>query len=280
MTEGRVVTINGRWDLWLPEHRANRAEWVTGWEAARLDSMAANIHPGDVVFDVGTEEGDLSALYAQWVQNSASWDESVVTEDGVTTVEVSPQVGGVVLIEPNPRVWSNIRAIFDGNDLPDPLACVVGFAGEKTGTNPSWDGEHVTRTDPADVWPSCAFGPLIGDHGFLNLSERPDVPVITIDTLATDYGCDAITVDVEGAELFVMRGAELTLRRDRPLVWISVHPEFANAMYGVHEQDLHSFMHSCGYVKRWLARDHEHHWLYAPEERADAVVLQERADWT
>lgn len=290
MTEGRIVSVNGNWDLWLPEHRANRAEWTSpaGWEKERLASMAANIGPGDVVYDVGTEEGDLSALFAMWTRPRIIRGDEYVTRDGtgaevpgsrrVMPDRIEGEGGGVVLIEPNPRVWSNIKTIWQGNDLPAPLACHVGFAGPEDRGSEAWDAEFVDPRDE-DGWPVYADGPLIADHGFLNLSERPDVPVVKIDTLASRVAPPtAITVDVEGAELAVMRGAEQTLRTHRPLVWISVHPEFGFHMYGVYESDLHGFMHSCGYVKRWLGFDHEHHWLYTPQEHVP--VQSPRQEWT
>lgn len=282
----RETTINGRWSLLLPEHRANRAEWATGWEPERLDSMYANLKPGDVIYDVGTEEGDMTGLFAKWVDTGIDHDpekcDACRATPGHPMGGVREPSGGVVVIEPNPLVWPNIRAVFDANNLPDPLWSHVGFVGAAVGFhNQDWDGEFNGRDDPRADWPRCAYGPVIGDHGFLNLCERPDVPVTTIDHIASKVGCcDAITVDVEGAELAVMRGATRTLNEHRPLVWISVHPEFGYTMYETYANDLHSFMHSHGYVKRWLAFDHEEHWVYCPDEKRDAFVLTDRADWT
>lgn len=231
--------INGRWTLRLPAHRARRPQWRIengGWETERLASMHDTLTALDgeddpVVFDIGAEEGDMPALFASWGCD-------------------------VVLVEPNRRVWPNMRLIFEENDLNDPLACFVGFAADED------DG-----TEPEVGWPDCADGRVIGDHGFLNLSERPDVARTTIDRLATTVRRpDAITIDVEGAELRVLRGAAGTLRLDRPLLWISVHPAFMVEMYGDHDHDLHRFLADLGYVGRLLAVDHEHHWFYVPTE--------------
>lgn len=289
------VRVNGEYDIILPRHRAERAEWTSaeGWERARLASMRANIRPGDVVYDIGGEEGDMSGLLAMWVREKRYMGDEFVTLDGCGQEVpgsrhqepdrvVFDDSGGIVIVEPNPRVWSNIRAIFEANDLPLPLARVVGFAGNEDRHSADWDNEYVWPSgEDTGWWPACSSGPVIGDHGFLNLCERPDVPIVRLDDLAArTVPPTAITVDVEGAELAVMRGAEQTLREHRPLVWISVHPEFMQAMYDQYANDLYSFMHSCGYLKRWLAFDHELHVAFVAEEKRDEFVLQERPDWT
>lgn len=259
------TTINGRWDLLLPEHRAWREEWKTGWETERLASMYANLQPGDVVVDVGTEEGDISALLAQWVngpqlglvQDERGWDH---------TRELEGAYGGVILMEPNPKVWPNVKAIFQANDLPDPLGWWVGFASSQTKFGVQSE-QHNGNDQP---WPACADGELIGNHGFCNLSERPDIDEITLDDLCTAVGVvpNAITMDTEGSELRVLYGAERILAEHRPLVWVSVHPQFSVDMYGLTRDNLDHFMLQRGYRSELLAIDHEHHVVYHhPEGR-------------
>lgn len=225
------TTINGRWTLTLPEHRAARPEWVTGWEVERINSMHEHLgQGGHTVYDIGAEEGDLPALWASWGN-------------------------GVALFEPNDRVWPNPKAIFDANGLK-PLATFSGFAADH-------DGEAWRKNLNVGGWPASAGGPLIGDHGFCNLCERPDIERVTIDSV----GCvidppTAITIDVEGAELRVLIGAHGTLMQHRPLVWVSIHPQFMDDTHGDHPDDLHGYMRSCGYRGEHLATDHEEHWFF------------------
>lgn len=231
----RETLINGRWPLLLPEHRAARPEWPW-WEATRIAAMAHHLGPGDVVYDIGAEEGDMPALWASWGCE-------------------------VVLFEPNPRVWPNIRAIWEANGLEWPLGCFVGFAAAEAGGD--WPTEWLGRGQ----WPSCADGELIGDHGFLNLAERPDVPRVTIDMAVTQHGAPtAITMDVEGAELEVLTGARETLETHRPKVWVSIHPEFMADMYGIDGgvDVIRGFMAASGYREQFLSIDHEHHWMFLP----------------
>lgn len=229
----RQTLINGRWRLLLPEHRAARPEWTTGWEVERIDSMYEHLgRGGHVVYDVGAEEGDLPALWASWGND-------------------------VVLFEPNDRVWPNPRAIFEANGL-QPLATFSGFAADHTG-----DDFTIYKRS----WPPSADGELIGDHGFCNLCERPDIARIRIDDMAEIVGPPtAITVDVEGAELRVMMGADQVLIHHRPMVWISVHPQFMDDTHGDTPEDLHRYMAEHGYAQELLAVDHEEHHLYIPVE--------------
>lgn len=251
------TVINDRWTLLLPEHRAARPEWATGWEVARINSMHANLRAGDVVIDVGAEEGDLSALWASW---------------GC----------GVVLVEPNPRVWPNIRAVFDANRLSHRVAgCFAGFASDRTVLDPpNLDIPEGERGG----WPECAYGPVIGDHGFRHLAQEADAtPQITLDDLCVRHlgpgergpgGTlralavpSALTIDVEGAELVVLRGAARLLAEGGPLVWVSVHHEFMGDMYGHSFADIAELMGGYGYTGRLLGEDHEEHWLFCPAGR-------------
>ena len=232
MTDGRIVRINGQWDLWLPEHRAARPEWTSteGWERKRIDSMFANLKPGMCLFDIGAEEADMCGLWASWGCD-------------------------VVLVEPNPRVWPNAKAIFEANGLT-PRGWFVGFAGTIETCPQSAEGWQTAR----DGWPRCAYGEVIGDHGFCQLNERPDIPCTTIDALARQFGDpDALTLDVEGSELEVLLGAHRVLKEVQPLLWISVHPHFMADSYQRSVSRLWNELDAYGYKWRLLDYDHELH---------------------
>lgn len=239
-TEAVPTLINGRWTLNLPPHRANRQEWVTGWERERLDAMHTVIKPGDVVFDVGAEQGDLSALYGSWGAR-------------------------LVLFEPSPEIWPNIRYTWDANQLPAPLGCFVGFAANETNLAPV-DVEPVFTEPDKDGWPACAYGPLVAENAFRNVNERfHDTPQIKLDHyLATGACPDVITMDVEGAELEVLRGAYRVLRYVRPTVFVSIHPEFMHHNWGYEAEHLHKYMAKVGYTGTHLATDHEQHFVFEP----------------
>lgn len=214
--------------LRLPSHRA--IQWLRdpGFERERIRTMAQVIKPTDIVFDIGAEQGDMSALFASWVPD-----------------------GGVVLVEPNPLVWPCIRATFEENDLADRvLSFWLGFMGAEM--KPGDVGLVPDVIDPA--------------AGFLHLAEDEGVTQ-TVDWLArtgVNRWPDVITVDVEGAELEVLKGAVLTLKQARPEVFVSVHPRFLAHHFGQRPADVLSFLEGYGYRCQLLAADHELHYWATP----------------
>jgi FkbM family methyltransferase len=235
------VMVNGRWALWVPSHRANRPEWPW-WEATRLAAMNHFIKTDDVVYDVGAEEGDFPALFAQWGAR-------------------------VALIEPNPKVWPNIKAIFEANALEDMiLGSFVGFASEKTESAGNGTlGEIIEGGE----WPACADGAVIPDHGFRHLAEETDTtPQTTLDQIALLLPSpDHITMDVEGSEMRVLKGAYNTIRAHRPHVWVSIHADAMRVLYGNDPQEITGFFRALDYEEVFLSYDHESHYVYIPKEK-------------
>lgn len=230
------TTINGRWKIKLPKHRAERPEYHTPpyWEEARLNSMHEHIGAGDVVYYVGAEEGDMAALLAMWGAE-------------------------MVLFEPNERVWPNIKAIWEANDLVKPSRMFVGFASNETAI----DETAMSNADFTNWswWPSCADGEVIGDHGFKELNDAGDIKQIRIDSFPYPSPT-AISIDVEGSEWRVLEGAEETLRKYHPKIWLSIHPEFMFRIYGEYQYDLRRWIKDLGYKETLLDYQHELHLFY------------------
>lgn len=185
----------------LPEHRAARPEWDIangGWEVKRIEAMLGTIKNGQTVFDIGTEEGDISALIAKYCDAK------------------------MVLVEPNDRVWPCIKAIWEANGLPMPLAFVPGFFSNKT--------TQTCLYQASSLW----GGKMVADHGFKQLHENyPDVPQMKMDDWCSATGIypDVITMDCEGAEFEVIKGGIETLKTKKPVIFMSIHPEFMFETY-------------------------------------------------
>ena len=230
------IKVNGKYEVYLPEHRAIRPEWKTGWEVKRIDKMVEVLTKDDIVFDIGAEEGDISAILAK-------------------------RSSKIVLFEPNPKVWSNIKAIWDANNLETPLQ-FVGFASDKTNLNP----KNLNINDETlDGWTVYAYDKMISDHGFRQLSYEADAtPQIKIDDFCKENNIypTFITIDVEGSEFNVLKGAKDVLKQNEIDVFVSVHPEFMFDQYGYYTADLKSYMHSLGYRHELLAFDHEFHFYF------------------
>jgi FkbM family methyltransferase len=233
--------VIGDWPVNLTADRVRFHRSQPRWEIERLTSMHDRLSPGDVIVDVGSECGDFPALWTTWGCR-------------------------VVCVEPNPAYWPAIRAHFEANDAT-PLVCWVGFASD-AGRASRWPVDWIgLATDVGGpVWPACSLGEIRPDDGFRHLA-LDDCPTLTLDTLCAGLKVDAITIDVEGSELRVLKGAHRVLTQDRPhSVWVSVHTDLAwmDEHYPGETFDaLEEFMVSCGYQPGiTLAVDHERHVLW------------------
>ena len=224
--------LNERWDFWVPDNVAN---WdaITSWERERLASMEEHLSPGMVLYDIGAEHGWLSAIYGTFVGHE-----------------------NMVLVEPSPFFWPNIRMIWEMNEFKLPLATFCAYASASVRGNPN-----------GEVWPTQSDGPECDAAAYLSLAHenRHDIPWMPIDSAFLRK--DALTIDVEGAELWTLRGAAVTLGSWRPLVWVSVHPDLMERDYQQDAAELHAMMERFDYVGELLAVDHEEHWFYRPKER-------------
>lgn len=258
MTETTPVTFPDGTTLRVLAHRA-RAHDFTTWEADFIRALMRFVEPGVVVYDVGAEEGEFSAL-------------------------VASKGASVHLFEPAPGVWPNIRAVFEANGL-HPDGVWHGFVGSRPAGDP--DRVHEIGTP----WPLAADGPLQTESAFACINERPDLPCVTLDDYRgahlaqhpdlTGLQPDIIMCDVEGAEVLVLQGAQATLSRIRPLVFLSLHPPSFIARFGdprdpEHAQLQQDHVFRCiaahGYGMRFLGHDHESHWLFYPAEQHAEVV--------
>lgn len=231
--------ISKRWEIDLPKHRHDALDW-DHWEKERLDALHKNIVEGDILYDVGAEQGDLTCLFAMWGAQ-------------------------VIPIEPNPLFWPTIRQIFHMNGIDAPYGFFAGFASNKV-ERPDDLLESPFALPDRDDWPGCAYMDIVQTNDFRNVLERNhDTPQTKIDGkafLEDPIHADIINIDVEGAEWEVLKGAEWTLKEYMPLVFVSVHPEFMVNDYGYTKEDLLFWMDSLGYEAELLAIDHEHHYVF------------------
>lgn len=206
----------------LTDDRADLLEG--GWEKERVSSMLDNISEGDFVIDVGAEEGDISSLMA--IKGAR-----------------------MVLIEPSPTMWPHIKENWDLNKLPAPV-CFEGFASDKTDKDIAIGG-----------WPESALKKVINLRSFRHLNEESSITKqIKIDELGLQP--KLITIDVEGSEFEVVKGATDTLKQFGPLLYISIHDDLMWERYKVWPHEMREYLFTLGYEGQALAWDHEMHWLF------------------
>jgi FkbM family methyltransferase len=163
----------------------------------------------------------------------------------------------MVLIEPTREFWPNIRQTWERNFYARPKACYQGLIGNLV----------TDDREPMFDWPHCSEGWIVDRNKYQYIHANEDgVPQITLDELVKRSGVvpDAITMDIEGAEMLALQGAAHTLKKYKPLVWVSVHPDLGAKNYNMAPEDVHRYMSALGYVGEHLAVDHESHWFYRP----------------
>lgn len=244
--------VNGRWMIWTTDEVA---DWdggtgdpvaKRGWEYERFRSFRENLRWGDVFFDVGVEHGWISAVLGQEFVNPATMH----------------------LFEPSPEFWVNIRRTWEHNQLDQPAGMFHGFVSDYS--------DIIVEFAPQSMytsWPEAADpkAPEVGAMAYRDLRYPGHIHSISIDDYCAITGArpTAINIDVEGAELMVMRGAEQTIAKGWvPNIWISVHPDLMEKNFGHTPDQLMSFMASCGYTGKRLGIDHEEHWRFERAQEA------------
>lgn len=207
------------------------------WEKERIASMEQHLKKGDVLFDIGTEQGWCNLAYA-----------------GIVGAE------NMVLIEPTAIFWGNIKETWYKNFDVHPRATLHALLSNKS-TDPFPTGFYGVN----GVFPDAAANDLVDRNAYTYIHENLEqVPEIELDAFVrlTKIVPDALTMDVEGAELLILQGAEETLRKHKPKLFISIHPDLGERDYGVKPEQVHDFLSQFGYVGEHLATDHEEHWYF------------------
>lgn len=171
----------------LPEHRQ------LAWNAEEYAAFKSAVISGATVFDVGANLGAYTVLFAQWV---------------------GPR-GRVFAFEPAPDTRSGLvrQVALNGVDMrvevrPEAVAASSGVR-------------------------SLHASGLRGDNRLASADAAPDGDCLPVPTTSIDEFCegggidpDVLKIDVEGAELDVLRGARRTIARrgSSLMLFVELHP--------------------------------------------------------
>ena len=190
------------------------------WDPEVWSIIKSKIGPGATMIDVGAHIGTMSLRAARVVGDT----------------------GSVVAVEPNPntlrKLRTNIALSGAWNILVEPVAC-----GATEGKLPLYVSGHVN-----------SGGSSLSKNNALNqggAGTSVEVPIVPLDSIVERAGLtriDEIKLDVEGAEVQVLRGAENSIRKFRPAIVSEVIDEQLRNM-GSSQAEFESVLKSYGYVK-------------------------------
>jgi FkbM family methyltransferase len=143
--------------------------------------------------------------------------------------------------EPDPAAVPALRATLDdlNRHFPSVKMSLI--------TQPVGDGQPVAASWP-DGEPSC-------HPRFASAGGEDAEPSLTVDEVVAAEGLRPrlVKIDVEGAELSVLRGMQNTLRDHRPAVILEAHTSWQPD--GVEPEDVESLIRDAGYDGRTLEDD-------------------------
>jgi FkbM family methyltransferase len=156
------------------------------WAMDELRLLSQIISPGMFVLDVGSFIGTHSLAFSKYVGNR----------------------GMVYSFEPRKEIFDILLVNLSINNCKNVTAFNIGLA----------EKEKIMELQSIDLNEPINFGSLSLDSDFMASSfETYQINISTIDQLAIGK-VNVIKIDVEGMEKSVLKGAEQTILRDRPLV--------------------------------------------------------------
>jgi len=161
------------------------------WNPDEYVAFRAAVRPGMTALDVGANAGAYALLLGQWVGAS----------------------GRVYAFEPSPRIFDTLSRHIALNGLTNVVTPIPLAVAESSGVG------------------ALVIAPTTGESRLKAVGDGAGgivIGTVSIDAFCADRGLepDFIKVDVEGAELDVLRGARDTIRRlgARLALFVEMHP--------------------------------------------------------
>jgi len=177
-----------RWDL--RDDAEALACWLGEADDAVRDALLARVKRDAVVFDVGANVGWWSVPLAR---------------------RLAPAGGRVVAFEPVPANRARLEWAVQANAVQGSVQVVPVALGDKPGELGMWLKSEETGAGSGTAALVTGSGP-----------SHLRVPVVTLDQWTAEQGvrrCDLMKLDIEGAELMMLRGAERFVAETRPLIF-------------------------------------------------------------
>jgi len=192
-------------------------------------------------------------LFQKWVKKVKGVFVDVGANIGFYTEMASKKASFVLAFEPNPKVFAILRKRFEGKNN---VACSNYALGNFNG----FSKLYVTIND-RDIFDINGSSSLVVNYKLGSY----DVQVKRMDDLdvINSMKIDMIKIDVEGFEVEVLKGAEETIKRNKPVLLIECHglkifKEVSNIMsrIGYKLKDItyktHYGVFGCGVFTVWI----------------------------
>ncbi len=173
------------------------ARTLERYETTKFTFLKRYLKPGMVFVDVGANKGDFSLLAAKCVGPA----------------------GRVIAFEPEPGNCSWIRKSIDANNFTNVVLNETALS-DRTGAANLYLGRK-------SGWHTLKQGMTDRGEGVISVSS------CKLDDVLDDH-CEVMKIDVEGAEAEVIGGAIRTVRRDRPVILMDLHPQLGADVEAIH----------------------------------------------
>jgi len=182
------------------------------WCNSELDCLGQLIKPGDVVVDIGANIGTHTVFFGK---------------------AVSPG-GSVVAFEPQ-------RVIFEFLCANIALNGLINVKPIQKGVGDRIDSIHIPLLNPA-------VAQNFGGFGIQGHEKGEIIDIVPMDQLQLER-CNLLKIDVEGMESSVLRGAEKTIKKCRPLIFVENNSEKGSPelMEILFQQDYQCWWHIANY---------------------------------
>ena len=187
------------------------------WDPIVEQALRACVKSGDTVLDVGANIGYFSLLASRLVGDE----------------------GRVVSFEPSARALSKLTGHLCLNRCGNVTVCSQAM------------GDHI-GTDKLNWAPNSNIGGSTIARGIASQGYSEQIAIRRLDDVCNEMQIvpNFIKLDVEGFELFALRGAEETLQRHHPTVVCELTNQFLTD-HGQSGADMLDFMRGLGY-EAWI----------------------------
>ena len=195
-------------------------------ERAEYTFYLSYIRPGMTVLDVGANVGELTSLFSRFVTPG----------------------GSVHAFEPVDLAFERLEAVVSALGRPNVVLNRLAVSAESGSIVLNlYDEEHLS-------WSTVAARPIRKGGADVLPVGREEVPSVSLDDYCAERSIDRIDllkIDVEGAELDVLRGSERLLKA-RAIACCVFEFGATTLEYGVEPGAIAEYLASCGYSLRNL----------------------------